>query len=30
MRLRKYFEPEPDHPRFFISIRGQGYMYQQN
>ena len=29
MRLRKYFEPEPDHPRYFISIRGQGYMYQE-
>ena len=29
VRLRKYFEPEPDHPRFFISIRGQGYMYQK-
>jgi two-component system, OmpR family, alkaline phosphatase synthesis response regulator PhoP len=28
VRLRKYFEPEPEHPRFFISIRGQGYMYQ--
>jgi two-component system alkaline phosphatase synthesis response regulator PhoP len=28
VRLRKYFEPKPDHPRFFISIRGQGYMYQ--
>jgi two-component system alkaline phosphatase synthesis response regulator PhoP len=28
VRLRKYFEPEPDHPRFFISIRGQGYMFQ--
>jgi len=28
MRLRKYFEPEPDHPRYFISIRGQGYMYR--
>jgi two-component system alkaline phosphatase synthesis response regulator PhoP len=28
VRLRKYFEPEPDHPRYFISIRGQGYMYQ--
>jgi two-component system alkaline phosphatase synthesis response regulator PhoP len=28
VRLRKYFEPEPEHPRFFISIRGQGYMFQ--
>ncbi len=30
VRLRKYFEPEPDHPRFFISVRGQGYMYQKD
>jgi len=29
VRLRKYFEPEPDRPRYFISIRGQGYMYQE-
>jgi DNA-binding response OmpR family regulator len=29
VRLRRYFEPEPDHPRYFISIRGQGYMYQK-
>jgi DNA-binding response OmpR family regulator len=28
MRLRKYFEPEPEHPRHFISIRGQGYLYR--
>lgn len=28
VRLRKYFEPEPDRPRHFISIRGQGYMYK--
>jgi len=27
VRLRKYFEAEPDHPRHFISIRGKGYMY---
>lgn len=30
LRLRKYFEPEPEHPRYFISVRGQGYMYQKN
>ena len=30
VRLRKYFEPEPDHPRYFISIRGHGYMYQKS
>jgi two-component system, OmpR family, alkaline phosphatase synthesis response regulator PhoP len=29
VRLRKYFEPEPDQPRYFISIRGQGYMYRE-
>jgi two-component system, OmpR family, alkaline phosphatase synthesis response regulator PhoP len=27
MRLRKYFEEEPEHPRHFISVRGRGYMY---
>lgn len=27
VRLRKYFEEEPDHPRHFISLRGKGYMY---
>jgi DNA-binding response OmpR family regulator len=30
LRLRRYFEPEPDRPRYFISIRGRGYMYQNN
>ncbi len=30
VRLRKYFESEPDHPRYFISVRGQGYMYQKD
>ncbi len=30
VRLRKYFESEPDHPRYFVSIRGQGYMYQKD
>ncbi len=28
VRLRKYFEPEPDRPRYFISVRGRGYMYR--
>ena len=27
VRLRKYFEKEPDRPRHFISLRGKGYMY---
>jgi len=30
VRLRKYFEPEPDRPKYFISIRGMGYMYQDD
>lgn len=27
MRLRKYFEKEPDEPVHFVSVRGRGYMY---
>jgi two-component system, OmpR family, alkaline phosphatase synthesis response regulator PhoP len=27
LRLRKYFETEPDQPRHFISLMGKGYMY---
>jgi two-component system alkaline phosphatase synthesis response regulator PhoP len=27
VRLRKYFEDEPDQPRHFISVRSKGYMY---
>jgi two-component system alkaline phosphatase synthesis response regulator PhoP len=27
VRLRKYFEEEPERPRHFISVRGRGYMY---
>jgi len=27
LRLRRYFEDEPDQPRHFISVRGRGYMY---
>ncbi len=27
VRLRRYFEEEPEQPRHFISLRGKGYMY---
>ena len=27
VRLRRYFEDEPEQPRHFISVRGRGYMY---
>ncbi len=27
VRLRKYFEPEPERPKHFVSVRGKGYMY---
>ena len=27
VRLRRYFEEEPEEPRHFISVRGRGYMY---
>ncbi len=27
VRLRKYFEEEPEQPRHFVSLRGRGYMY---
>lgn len=27
MRLRRYFEEEPDSPTHFVSVRGRGYMY---
>ena len=27
VRLRKYFEPDPSNPVYFISIRGAGYMF---
>jgi two-component system, OmpR family, alkaline phosphatase synthesis response regulator PhoP len=27
VRLRKYFEEEPENPRHFVSVRGRGYMY---
>jgi DNA-binding response OmpR family regulator len=28
MRLRRLFEPEPDHPRHFITVRGSGYRFE--
>jgi two-component system, OmpR family, alkaline phosphatase synthesis response regulator PhoP len=27
VRLRKYFEDEPEQPRHFVSLRGKGYMF---
>lgn len=27
VRLRRYFEEEPEQPRHFVSLRGKGYMY---
>lgn len=27
MRLRKLFEPEPDRPKHFITVRGEGYRF---
>lgn len=27
VRLRRYFEDDPEEPRHFISVRGRGYMY---
>lgn len=28
VRLRRYFEPTPSSPRFFISVRGAGYRFE--
>lgn len=28
MRLRKLFEPSPDSPRHFVTLRGRGYMFK--
>jgi DNA-binding response OmpR family regulator len=27
LRLRKYFEPDPAHPVYFVSVRGSGYRF---
>ena len=27
VRLRRYFEEEPEQPKHFVSVRGRGYMY---
>ncbi|GAB4257362.1 MAG: response regulator transcription factor [Deferrisomatales bacterium] len=27
VRLRKYFEPDPSRPRFFLTVRGKGYRF---
>ena len=29
VRLRKYFEPNPAKPIYFISIRGAGYLFSE-
>jgi DNA-binding response OmpR family regulator len=27
VRLRRYFEEDPEQPRHFVSVRGRGYMF---
>ena len=27
VRLRRYFEEEPEQPKHFVSVRSRGYMY---
>ncbi len=27
VNLRKYFEPDPSQPRYFLSVRGAGYRF---
>lgn len=29
LRLRKLFEPKPDEPRHFITVRGRGYLFRR-
>jgi len=30
VRLRKYFEPDPSDPRYFLTVRGRGYRFVRN
>jgi DNA-binding response OmpR family regulator len=30
VRLRKYFEPDPGHPRHFLTLRGVGYRFSRS
>ena len=30
VRLRKYFEPDPSHPRHFLTVRGVGYRFSRS
>ena len=30
VRLRRYFEPDPANPRFFLTVRGRGYRFVQD
>ncbi|MFN8640464.1 MAG: helix-turn-helix domain-containing protein [Candidatus Binatia bacterium] len=29
-RLRAKFEPDPDRPRYFLTVRGVGYRFEPN
>jgi DNA-binding response OmpR family regulator len=29
LRLRKLFEPNPEEPRHFITVRGRGYLFRK-
>jgi DNA-binding response OmpR family regulator len=30
MRLRKLFEPQPETPRHFLTVRGRGYTFSKS
>jgi len=30
VRLRKYFEPDPANPKYFLTVRGRGYRFVRN